>query len=144
MSAAAAHDRTRELSAFDHGARLIPPRCVNPRQDRLLSVSLALGMPIVPLSPQHDRRRAKHVAGSRHRKLRRRATKRRCNRSRARGINSCIGLIPDYRLHGSVAQRLPRRNQPAGLSEARGDGLSETDLENFSAFLNVPGAVWLR
>jgi len=48
MSAAAVHDRTRELSASDHRARLIPPRCVHPRQDRLLSVSLALGMPIVP------------------------------------------------------------------------------------------------
>ena len=84
------------------------------------------------------------VVGSRHRSLRRRATKRRRNHSQARGINSCIGLIPDYRLHGSVAHRPPRRNQPAGLSAARGDGLSETDLENFSAFLNVPGAVWLR
>jgi len=46
MSAAAVHDRMRELSAFDHRARLIPPRCVHPRQDRLLSVSLALGMPM--------------------------------------------------------------------------------------------------
>jgi len=84
------------------------------------------------------------VAGSRASQSASSGDQRRRNHSRARGINSCIGLIPDYRLHGSVAHRPPRRNQPAGLSAARGDGLSETDLENFSAFLNVHGAVWLR